>query len=302
MALTTSLLKQKIQALKNANNKSALAGEWPNCVFPPEGTHRGRFIIDPNGDIYNEYWSIGYFNKGIRDPRSLSAEELPEGFDKENFDLLQLSNILTQDYHKWGRGFKKNFLCYFYLIETDSKTDKWQPGNLYCLIGNKKFGTAFNNLMTGFEDMVEELVTIFDPEQASKGSINMQITSGAQGTVSLSYVPKKSDPILPRDEGETDESYKGRLANLGYRPLDVSYIRPGWNQEKYDALVKSYKEELAELSGNKTEDEETPPFDEPKEEHVSTPDVEVKETPKFEEPKTIPPVKTDDPFAKFRRK
>jgi hypothetical protein len=42
------------------------------------------------------------------------------------------------------------------------------------------------------------------------------------------------------------------MGDYGYRPLSVSYIRPGFNQEKYDALVKAYESELTTLRAGKS--------------------------------------------------
>lgn len=312
MALSASALKNKIKMMKEQQNKTTSNGEWPNCVFVPEGTHKGRFIVDPDGEISDSYYTYGYFAKGIRDPQGLSAEELPEGFDVENHPLKQLSEILAGDYNKFARRPRCVYLIYFYLMETDNKSDNWQPGNLYCLIANKKFYSAFNSLMTGLEDSIEELVQIMDPGSKSNGWIVVSVNgSGASGTINMSYMPHRCDPIVERTPTMTDEEFNKEMGKLGYRTLEQSYIRPGWNQEKYDNLVAQYTAELEKLSGKSSDESEESAEDSDTEESTeettaveSTSNSEEAEVESNEEQASEKPVvvNTNDPFARFRRK
>lgn len=201
---------------------------YPKASFIPEGTHKGRFIIDPNGELFTDYYSYGYFGKGIRDPRSLKPSDLPEGFK----DQLSATVEKLAEYH-WKYKAKKVFLVWFWLEETNAmEKDRWEPKNLYCLIGNGKFESSFLDFIQSVgESAPEELQKSLDPNQAGV-MVQMMVTSGQQGQTQLSIAfPAKNLPPID-------------MAGHVYTSLEDAYIRPGFNQEKYDALLKSFEEEL----------------------------------------------------------
>lgn len=321
-------LKDIATKLKSDKNKSNFNGEYPQAVFIPDGIHKGRFIVDPEDEVYHKMFTYGYFARGIEDPAQLTTG-LPEGFDRDNHPLRQLANILMDDYKKWGRGSKFSFLTYYYLVETDAANEDWQPGNLYCLIGNGRFADAFTDMLSSLvSDSPEHLLNSLNP--AKEGPI-MQITfqHGAQGKCSISPTFKTSPPIVERTAEDTDETYNEKMGALGYRSLKYSYIYPGFSQEKYDALCKAYEEELQKLSSGRGPDQvdekkpDTPaqeekkpepekpaekPVEEKKEETPATPAEDKpaeptasESTPSTEEKKEEAPA-GDDPFAKYRRK
>jgi hypothetical protein len=236
--------------------KNSGGGDWPKATFLPDGTHKGRFIFDPNEEIYTKYESIGYFANGLRNPENYK-EQWPEGFYNE---IPDLSKELTGEYKIWKYGMKTNFLVYFYLLETDAKSENWQPGTLYAIIGNWKFEDAFTDLLTNMvSDAPEKILTSLDP---SKPGPVFQITSqgGNQGKCNISATFKESPEI----------SMEGQ----GYKSLDVAYIRPGFDLEKYTKMVKAMREELARCkqrradAGSSEKKEETK--DEPKAQESSS--------------------------------
>lgn len=327
-------LKSIADKLKQEKNASAAgSGEWPNVAFIPDGTHKGRFIVDPNDEVYTKYFTYGYFSKGIRAPERDDSMKVPDGFDRENHPLRQAATILVEEYKKFSRGAKFNFLVYFYLISTDKPSDDWKPNTLYCLLGNGRFADAFTDMLTSLvSDSPEHLLKSLSPDQ--EGPI-MQIVfqGGPQGKCSISPTFSNYPPIVAREAGESDESYKERIGKLGYKPLEYSYIKPGFDQAKYDALLAAYLKELEELSAksksnsgqnsdsateakqiNQASDDD-PPFEvdeKPKAGAASPAPAENTSSQEQKQPEpqpqstaeTAPPVATtvkNDPFQRFRK-
>lgn len=225
-------------------------GEWPNTVFLPEGVHRGRFIIDPAEELYLKYNSYGYFAKGIRDPEDY-PDQLPAHFHNR---LSELATELATDYLKFGRKRKTNFLVYFWLQETDSPSEDWKANNLYCLLCDWRFEAAFSSMINSLmKDAPEKLLASLRPEQ--KGPIiEINYVRGNQGRCSVSATFSEGNPIVHLTEDEqklsADDQKKAiddKMGKLGYKPLQLSYIKPGFDQVRYDALVKSYEDELTQL-------------------------------------------------------
>lgn len=216
-----------LNKVKDFKSKGENGGGYPKTSFLPEGNHKGRFLIDPLGELFTEYYAYGYFNKGIRDPRSLPPSAFPEGFKDELSDVVEK----LKEYH-WKYGAKRVFLTWFWLEDTDSKEkDRWEPHNLYCLIGNGKFASSLLNFVESMaKDAPTELQSSIDP--ASQGlMVNIGVTSGNQGQVQIGFsFPNKLISIDMKDQV--------------YCTLEEAYIKPGFNQEKYNNLLKSYSEEL----------------------------------------------------------
>lgn len=207
--------------------------EWPKCCFLPDGNHKVRFITDPNDEVMIDYYAYGYFNKGIRDPSGLSAAELPEGFVNE---LGQFYDQKFKPLEMWKYGAKKAVLAYLYLYETDSPNDNWQPGNLYIIITGNKFQEAYTNFLSILaKDAPEEIIKTLDPSKAGV-LLTLQFKGGSQGSCSIgaTFPVKSVDPI--------------DLSKLPYVSLETAYIKPGFNKEKYDALLAKYKEEYAKVT------------------------------------------------------
>lgn len=304
MAFNLEALMNKV---KDYQSKSSGDGKFPKTVFLPEGNHKGRFIVDPNGELFTEYYSIGYFNKGIRDPRGLPQEALPAGFKDYLSDVVE---ELREYKYKFSP--KRTFLVWFYLEETQSvEKDKWEPGNLYCIIGNARFAKAFLQFVQSIgEAAPQELQKMLTP---SESSVQLQIisTAGSQGSVAISptFPQKTSNPI--------------DVSKHVYVSLEEAYIRPGFNQEKYNALYKEYREELDKLvaSGAKKMSEEEDQQEIPNQAQGSTPTAPEAQPQAQPQPQpspqpaqvetqqpvaqeATPPAENptqDDPWAKFRK-
>lgn len=324
-------LKAIAGKIKEEKDAQKGTGEWPQTVFLPEGVHKGRFIYDPNQDLFEKYAHYGFFASGFRAPEDLPDDVLPEGFDKENHPLREITEELAERLHfKFGRKF--SFITYFQLVSTDSPSDDWKPGTLYCIVANNKFANAFTHMITSLaEDSPEQLLNSLSPDK--KGPL-MEIVfeRGAQGKASISPTFVMAEPVLARTENEEDAAYAERLGKLGYKPLAVSFIKPGFDKEKYENLLKRAKEALdeklgnkpaessgdqakegaaADSAGDKPKDEanaaQQADKDKPSEAQQQTETKQSKDTEKpaaeTKQPASEPPppAASDDPFAKFRK-
>lgn len=263
MRYTKEELLAKVRGLQKSSGGDG-PREYPTVCFLPEGKHKVRFILDSAGEFISEYFTYGFFARGIRDPFGLPKEQLPPNFENK----LQ---IMYDEFFKarlrYKYGSKKNCLAYVYIYETTVKGDeRWKPGNLVVANGNGKFGRALINWANGLsQDAIEELNKTLDPSQ--EGIIlNLEYTRGAQGDCSIGA----TFPV--RREGPID------LSNFVYSDLESAYIKPGFDEVKYNALVKQYEEDMqviklteeAKKSGNgnirpeKAEEvKETNPAEEP---------------------------------------
>lgn len=297
MALTLDKLKA---AVKSYQDKKSDNGDWPKVVFLPEGKHKVRFIYDKNEEVMAQYSSYGYFNRGIRDPYD-SPKDLPEGFVNE-LDSIYKNTFAPA--MKWSYGLKYNTLAYVYLYDTDSKSDNWQPGNLYVILGNNKFAESYINfLSTLAADAPEEIMKSLNPE--SDGVVlSLDFKFGKDGYCNIGAT------FPARREKAID------LTDQVWSSLETAYIKPGFNLEKYNALVAKYKEDAAKLSGatpaaNKDEPAKVP--EQPKgESMLKTPPQQVHVAEGSDQPpepavSTTPtPVSAggsapSDPWAKFRK-
>lgn len=250
MAFTLETLQQKIATHQQKDQQK---GDWPKCSFLPNGTHKVRFIIDPKDELFAEYWAYGYFGRGIRDPRNDTG--VPEGFENELATIYEEELAPLQ---KWSYGCKYVMLVYMYLYETNVPDENWQPNNLYAVICSRKFGEAFIPFLSSLmKDAPKEILETLSPNKEGV-ILQVQYEHGKDGHCSIgaSYPPKLGGPI--------------NMEGVAYWPLEDAYIKPGFNKDKYEALVKKYKEDAARFKaareaipaegGTGGSEESTPPI------------------------------------------
>ena len=238
-------LEMLTKSLADYEQASAGPVDTSNAVFLPDGIHKGRFIIDKSGkEFFTMFNTYGFFNAGIRDPKE--CDDVPE-------DFVNVLQPLYWDYlrhaQKWSRNRSTTVLCYFYLVDTNKPSEKWQPGNLYCIIGKKKFGDAitafFSNIV---KDAPELAIPMLNPDLETD-MVSLSVTSGRDGGISISvaYPPKKASAV--------------DLSTANYTDLQHAYIAPGFDKEKYNRLVVKYLNEIQEnadyILAKKWEEEET---------------------------------------------
>ncbi|AXY86091.1 hypothetical protein [Escherichia phage vB_EcoM_IME392] len=213
--------------MKERKEKSGGTGNFPNATFLPEGSHQGRIITDPVGNLYREVRTHGYFSYGIQTPSD--CEDLPE-----NFNYAELDDMLEElnEYNHWKYGLKYNILFYFFLQKTDTPSDNWKPNTLYAVIGNGKVANALTDFITALaEDSPEVLEGMLDKDV--KGSpVKITVVRGNQGSVTFTPLFSKADPVV------VDQTYQ---------PLSQAYIREGFDKDKYVGLVKRVRKDLDEI-------------------------------------------------------
>lgn len=220
-------LVKKVSSYENKGDKGK--GSWAKTAFLPEGKHRGRIIVDTQGEVFTSYYAYGFFNKGVRDPRAMQAHELPENFKDELYTVAQT----LADRGKWKFRSKEVFITPFYLEWTDSKSENWEPGNLYYVIGNKKFSSSLLKFLKSVAtDNPQAIQQLLDPS-VSAPLLEIQMTGGQSGgcNIGVAFPQKMGDPI--------------DLTQHTYVSLEEAYIRPEFNLEKYNVLLQAAKEELA---------------------------------------------------------
>lgn len=257
-------ITNKLSEDQSSSGNGGNGGEWPVVCFPPEGITRGRFIVDPEGELYEKYFHYGYFNKGVRDPDTLDPKELPEHFYNT---LGDLGKTLSKDHKRFSRGRKTAFCVYFYVTATDIKDEKFKPNTLVCLVGDGRFAGAFNDVLQSLmKDAPDKLLNSLSPDKSGP-IMEINIVRGAQGKCTISPTFSELGPLveLTEEESKLEDSARQKLINerlapRGYKPLSISYIKPGFDQAKYDALVKLFREELTEIESKKAakEGEEKP--------------------------------------------
>lgn len=229
MELTLDFLKQSLDSYKAIKADESGGNDAKNVVFMPEGKHRGRFIIDASGKhFYAKFDAYGYFRAGVRDPsqRESEVDGVPEELKMHRHPLQELYYNYLRHAQKWSMGKQTVYLFYFYLVETDSPSDNWKPGNLYAVIGKRIHEEA---VMSFIENMTanapEQIVSMLDPS-AETTLLDLQYKGGKDGKCTVA-------PFFPlKNTGPVDTSA------FDYGVLDDVYIPKMFSQERYDKLVE----------------------------------------------------------------
>lgn len=230
MELTLDFLKQSLDRYKAIKADESGGNDAKNVVFMPEGKHRGRFIIDASGKyFYSKFDAYGYFRAGVRDPSqrdSHAVEGVPEELKTHRHPLQELYYNYLRHAKKWSMGKQTVFLFYFYLVETDSPSDNWKPGNLYAVIGKRIHEEA---VMAFIENMTtnapDQIVSMLDPSSETP-LLDLQYKGGTDGKCTVA-------PFFPlKNTGPVDTSA------FDYGILDDLYIPKAFRQERYDKLVE----------------------------------------------------------------
>lgn len=220
-----------IEKCRDYENKGNRTGGFPKTTWLPEGKHKGRFIVDSTGEVFTTYYAYGFGNKGLRDPRGLDPKELPPGF----VDELATVTKQLKDEGKFKYAASEIFLVPFYLEDTDSRGERWEPGNLYYVIGNKKFSQSLIKFLGSIaKESPDTIQTLLDPNKSAP-LIDIQFTKGTSGgcNIGVAFPQRMGDPI--------------DLTKHVYVSLEEAYIPKGFDQSKYNNLLAEAKQALAEL-------------------------------------------------------
>lgn len=204
--------------------KEASGGpSFAKTAFLPNGNHQGRFIISPDGRLYEQYDAYGYFGRGTRTPEYGTG--VPEGFEDKIRSLYW--NVL-KPLNQWKYGTQKVHLLYFYLTATDStEADRWEAGNLYALyLRPKHMKTILAWINTMAKDDPSTITQGFNPDHETN-AVSLSVVDG-NISISVKYPLVRISPVDLKDQA--------------YVNLSHAYIAPEFNLEKYNALLSSYIE------------------------------------------------------------
>lgn len=207
--------------------ESSAGPSFAKTAFLPNGNHQGRFVISPDGRLYENYDAYGYFGRGVRTPAH--AENVPEGFEDKINSLYW--NVL-KPLNMWKYGTQRVNLMYFFLTATDSvEADRWEPNNLYALyLRPKHMNTILAWVNSMSKDDPSTITQGFNPSSKTN-AISLSVVDG-NISVSVRYPITSLDPI--------------DMDKHTYVNLDNAYISPEFNVEKYNNLLSQYLEAARE--------------------------------------------------------
>lgn len=224
-AVQSILNKAKEQKAASASKGS----NGPRIAFLPEGRHKIRFFLDPSEQMYREVRTYKTEKGRVMDPNFWRQAGVdPKGVeipDNNMYDILdELGN--------WRLNPRFEVIAYGHLYNTDSKSDYWEPGNTYLIVGNGKMRDALLSFMQDLvEDSPEYLMSSINHNLAGNAS-NVTVVKGQQGSVTIT--PTMSNP-------EDPISIEGEL-----KPLTESYVADFYEPEKWKLVVEEYTKLLEE--------------------------------------------------------
>jgi len=199
--------------------------------FLPEGTHKFRPFIDPNGEILRSVVAHKTDHGKVICPNWLKKTD-PNG----NYPDCKICE-LAEKVDDWRLASRTYVISYIRLIQTSSASDYWKPGTL-ALVSNGRFRRSFLGLLSSLqEDAPDFVISLMNPSMRG-GILSMDVTRGTQGSVSITVVPgRDTDPI-----------------ELGqwYKPLSGIYIPATFDKNEYKSIfVKVYEDyrSMIELAG-----------------------------------------------------
>lgn len=162
-------------------------------TFLPAGTHMVRIVPDCESELTSEQ----YYHK-------ITKAVKCESTDYDNTDGACPICSKVKEGTEAGIGFDYNnfrsrvFKVYMYLIKTDKPGDYWKPGQLYCVIVNKKVNDAIYALagMLANTANPDAAFEMFNPVAQNQPSIALTFTRGTQGSCNIA--PNQFDvaPVL----------------------------------------------------------------------------------------------------------
>jgi len=295
-----SVVKDILKKARDQKEKSSNKRNFgPRTAFLPEGRHKIRWVLDPNETMYREVKTFRVDKERSMDPTFWRSGVDPKGNEIPDTPIYEYIGELDN----WRVNPRFEVLIYGYLYDTDSKSDFWEPGNFYLIVGNSKMRDAVLSFMQDLvEDSPDYLMSSINHNLAGNPT-SVTVIKGQGGSVTVS--PTMSSP---EDPIKIDDTFK---------PLEESYVANEYEHEKhmkvlahYEALVEE-KRKKENPEGAKSEDskseekkEETPPKEEPKSEETPKKEEEKKEEApaKEEEKKADPePEKKEEPKSEEKK-
>lgn len=162
-------------------------------TFLQAGNHTVRILPD----CENELTSEQYYHKVTKAVKCESID-----YDNSNGACPICSKV--KEGTDAGIGFDYNnfrsriYKVYMYVIKTDKPSDYWKPGQLYCVIVNKKVNDAIYALanMLANTSNPDAAFEMFNPVAQNQPSISLSFTRGAQGSCNIAPNSFDVAPVL----------------------------------------------------------------------------------------------------------
>lgn len=209
-------------------------------AFLPEGIHKIRFFVDPEGEIvrtavvhaHTESYKNPLCTNYLRniDPKMTLWKDKPaDAKSYPDCSFCEGSAIIGgYKYASKNRG-----MAYGWLEWTSSPGDYWQPGKAYLILSNGRLKKSLLSFINGLAiDVPDFLVSLLDPQVAG-GLLSVEVTRGTQGNIAIQSIPGKTINAI----------------ELGpwYKPLNEVYIPQHFVLEDWEAAVKEFQEETKSL-------------------------------------------------------
>ena len=225
VAQLTNLIGKSKKAISGNGNTDF--SDSVSIAFLPEGKHKLRFFLDPNGDLdrgikYHSHKGMGKV-PCIKHLDNLDIPGLPE----EGCSICKQAERGEDNPQNWRNNARTNVIMYAELIETNRAGEYWETGTVYAILGPGKLRIAFGDTMESLtEDSPEFLISSLNPAIAG-GYFTVNVTKGTGGTISITPVIGKTHPANADIED-------------WWVPFSEVYITDKYDSEKYLKFLKEF--------------------------------------------------------------
>lgn len=221
-SINTEKLNNLIKQISEQNTKE----QKTNVAWVPEGSHKIRFLLDPDQELFRDVYSHKLGDLGrIICPNHLTKIGIKKS-DGSPLPSCEICEIINKYESAWPYGARLDVLIYGIVMETSVTDSKYfREGNPYVLAVKYKFKTAISYLLrTLVKDAPEFITSAFNPT-ISGGYFNVSFVAGRDGFVNISPVLiKQGSPIQ-------------NLASW-WKPLNEVWMLNVFEEEKYIAAVE----------------------------------------------------------------
>ncbi|QIG72059.1 hypothetical protein EVB95_225 [Rhizobium phage RHph_TM2_3B] len=249
----------KLQSIIGAAKASANSGqrrEFTNTAFLPDGTHKMRFFLGPDNELFRDVKMYQFKGKKTLSPQVLNRENeknpewpkivqamKPEWKEQEvtKIPLEDTIDKAAKEINNWksGLSLKGRTMVYAKVYATNKEDQYWKPDNVYAVIGKKKLKDAILAMLESLAaDSPDYIISMLNPS-LSGGMVTVNVTGGTQGAVTITPIPGSTkDPILTLDETGKGPEW--------WRPLDEVFIGKDFNLKAWEEAEAEAQKILAE--------------------------------------------------------
>lgn len=233
-------LNSKLNSLKKEETKyrSSYGGEEEGSrtpiAFLPEGSHKMRMFLDPNGELIRDVRYHKYNNYKFVCPDSYFYGKKEEGVK------CKFCEVHAQMGSNWRHPAARRLIniCYAYIASTDKEGEYFKPGKSYAVITNgKKFRDTFIGWVSSLAGtQAQDFIVPYLNPNAPSSITQVDIVKGTQGRVNIGVFP--GPPLPAIDLGDW------------YKPLGEVYVPEGFDEISYNEAMKKLKEDYLDENGD----------------------------------------------------